>query len=34
MGVKPQMLCAIDETPFEMEWILIQTQQKLENKVS
>ncbi|CAF1103748.1 unnamed protein product [Adineta ricciae] len=34
MGVKPQMLCAINETPFEMEWILIQTQQKLEDKVS
>ncbi|CAF0793060.1 unnamed protein product [Adineta steineri] len=34
MGVKPQMLCAINETPFEMEWMLIQTQQKLEDKVS
>ncbi|CAF2919665.1 unnamed protein product [Rotaria sp. Silwood2] len=34
MGIKPQMLCAINETPFEMEWILLQTQQTLENNVS
>ena len=27
-------LCAINETPFEMEWILIQTQQQMGNKVS
>lgn len=26
-------LCAIDETPFEMEWILMKTQQTLENEV-
>ncbi|CAF1129193.1 unnamed protein product, partial [Didymodactylos carnosus] len=33
MSVKPQMLCAINETPFELEWILLQTQQKLQDKV-
>ncbi|CAF4057423.1 unnamed protein product [Adineta steineri] len=34
MGIKPQMLCTINETPFEMEWVLLQTQQQIENKVS
>ncbi|CAF3597852.1 unnamed protein product [Rotaria socialis] len=34
MFVKPQMLCTINETPFEMEWILLQTQQTLENNIS
>ena len=28
------MLCAINETPFEMEWILLQTQQTLEDEIS
>ncbi|CAF5175045.1 unnamed protein product, partial [Rotaria magnacalcarata] len=34
MFIKPQMLCTINETPFEMEWILLQTQQTLENNIS
>ncbi|CAF4490292.1 unnamed protein product [Rotaria magnacalcarata] len=34
MFIKPQMLCTINETPFEMEWILVQTQQTLENNIS
>ncbi|CAF0845991.1 unnamed protein product [Adineta steineri] len=33
MSIKPQMLCAINETPFEMEWVLLQTQQILENNI-
>ncbi|CAF0858153.1 unnamed protein product [Didymodactylos carnosus] len=33
MAAKPQMLCAINENPFELEWIVLQTQEKVEQKL-
>ncbi|CAF1166185.1 unnamed protein product [Didymodactylos carnosus] len=30
MAIKPQMLCAIDETPFELEWIALTTQDEVD----
>ncbi|CAF1434067.1 unnamed protein product, partial [Didymodactylos carnosus] len=33
MAVKPQMLCALDESPFELEWISLQTQDEVEKTV-
>ncbi|CAM4835803.1 unnamed protein product [Rotaria magnacalcarata] len=30
MANKPQMLCALDETPFELSWLALETQEKVD----
>ncbi|CAF1466186.1 unnamed protein product [Didymodactylos carnosus] len=33
MAVKPQMLCSMDETPFELEWVALKTQEEVNKKI-
>jgi hypothetical protein len=30
MGTKPQMLCALDESPFELSWLTLQAREEVE----
>ncbi|CAF5184977.1 unnamed protein product, partial [Rotaria magnacalcarata] len=32
MATKPQMLCALDETPFELSWLALETQKKVDTE--
>ncbi|CAF2105474.1 unnamed protein product [Rotaria magnacalcarata] len=32
MATKPQMLCALDETPFELSWLALETQEKVDTE--
>ncbi|CAF4613044.1 unnamed protein product, partial [Rotaria magnacalcarata] len=32
MATKPQMLCALDETPFELYWLALETQEKVDTE--
>lgn len=34
MATKPQMLCALDESPFEISWLALQAQEQVEAKTN